>query len=194
MYTFRFMIHVALSPCFFSPCWCPFAPLSYPPLLTWNPPCCDRIRPPWSQVACKLTPPSLTLPAPSPFQIPSTTTSRLRLLLSGTFRYSWVNFHDLFFWNGSTAIFHQAVTLRMRSNNHRIGISDQCSLANRSMRRRCFRLEKIKHKKWQQSSSSISSSGESIIEVQNQWMRLICSCYPSSTEKLLTDKPSKLFF
>jgi hypothetical protein len=25
------------------------------PSLTWNPPCCDRIRPPRSQVACKLT-------------------------------------------------------------------------------------------------------------------------------------------
>ncbi len=65
-----------------------------PPLLTWNPPCCDRIRQPWSQVAFKLTSPSLILPTPSPFQMPSTqvtvfirlttTTSRLRLLLSGT--------------------------------------------------------------------------------------------------------------
>ncbi len=39
----------------------PFAPLCspfYPPLLTWNPPCCDRIRPPRSQVARKLTSPS----------------------------------------------------------------------------------------------------------------------------------------
>jgi hypothetical protein len=31
------------------------------PLLTWNPPCCDRIRPPRSQVARKLT-----FPFPSP--------------------------------------------------------------------------------------------------------------------------------
>ncbi len=31
------------------------------PLLTWNPPCCDRIRPPRSQVACKLI-----FPFPSP--------------------------------------------------------------------------------------------------------------------------------
>jgi hypothetical protein len=31
----------------------PFAPHSSP-LLTWNPPCCDRIRPPRSQVARKL--------------------------------------------------------------------------------------------------------------------------------------------
>ncbi len=42
------------SPCFFSPCSpCPlFSPLQ----LTWNPPCCDRIRPPHFQVARKLTP------------------------------------------------------------------------------------------------------------------------------------------
>ncbi len=38
----------------------PFAPFA-PLLLTWNPPCCDRIRPPWPQVARKLT-----LPFPSP--------------------------------------------------------------------------------------------------------------------------------
>jgi hypothetical protein len=31
------------------------------PLLTWNPPCCDRIRPPRYQVACKLI-----FPFPSP--------------------------------------------------------------------------------------------------------------------------------
>jgi hypothetical protein len=62
-----YMVH---SPCFIvSPCWfpllIPLAPLSNPlsnPLsLTWNPPCCDRIRPPRSQVACKLTSPFLTL-------------------------------------------------------------------------------------------------------------------------------------
>jgi hypothetical protein len=34
----------------------PLAPLFSPLQLTWNPPCCDRIRPPRSQVACKLTP------------------------------------------------------------------------------------------------------------------------------------------
>jgi hypothetical protein len=114
MYTFRSTVHVALSPCFFSPCWLPFAPLSYSPLLTWNPPCCDRICPPWSQVACKLTSPSLTLPTPSPFQIPSThviytvrlamTTSRLRLLLSGTDISIYRNLYiccrfDLYIWN-----------------------------------------------------------------------------------------------
>ncbi len=38
-----------------------------PFLLTWNPPSCDRIRPPRSQVACKLTPLVPTLyPNPSP--------------------------------------------------------------------------------------------------------------------------------
>jgi hypothetical protein len=35
----------------------PFAPLFSPSQLTWNPPCCDRIRPPRSQVARKLTSP-----------------------------------------------------------------------------------------------------------------------------------------
>ncbi len=35
----------------------PFAPLFSPSLLTWNPPCCDRIHPPRSQVAHKLTSP-----------------------------------------------------------------------------------------------------------------------------------------
>jgi hypothetical protein len=69
---------------------CPLAPLSDPLLLTWNPPSCDRIRPPWSQVACKLTSP---FPKPSPLQIPRTqdaqrlteTTSRwIRRLQTGT--------------------------------------------------------------------------------------------------------------
>ncbi len=50
---------------FVSPCWFPFVPLSNPLLLTWNPPSCDRIRPPRSQVACKLTSPVPTL-SPNP--------------------------------------------------------------------------------------------------------------------------------
>jgi hypothetical protein len=71
----------------------PLPPLSDPPLLTWNPPSCDRIRPPQSQVACKLTPRYLTLspnPPPPNSQNPITqrltkTTSRwIRRLLSGT--------------------------------------------------------------------------------------------------------------
>ncbi len=46
------------SPCFFLPLLIPpFAPLFNPSLLTWNPPCCDRIRPPRSQVVRKLTSP-----------------------------------------------------------------------------------------------------------------------------------------
>jgi hypothetical protein len=60
--------------------------------LLGNPPSCDRIRPPWSQVACKLTSPSQPFLHPYPLQIPRTqvikrltmTTSRLRRLLSGT--------------------------------------------------------------------------------------------------------------
>jgi hypothetical protein len=54
---------------FFSPCRFPFVSLSNPLLLTWNPPSCDRIRPPRSQVACKLTSPvppfTQTLPPPN---------------------------------------------------------------------------------------------------------------------------------
>jgi hypothetical protein len=74
-------------------CWIPFAPLSNPLYLLGNPPSCDRIRPPRSQVACKLTSPFSSLsPVPPPLQIPRThvikcltmTTSRIRLLLSGT--------------------------------------------------------------------------------------------------------------
>ncbi len=53
----------------------PLAPLTLlicPFPLTWNPPCCDRIRPPLSRVARKLTPLiSLTCPCgPSP-EIPT---------------------------------------------------------------------------------------------------------------------------
>jgi hypothetical protein len=66
MYTFSLIIHVALSPCSFSPYWFPFAPLSQSPLLTWNPPCCDRIRLPWSQVAHKLISSFPSLPIYSP--------------------------------------------------------------------------------------------------------------------------------
>ncbi len=46
-----------------------FAPPSNPLYLLGNPPSCDRIRPPWSQVACKLTSPfsalSQSLPPPN---------------------------------------------------------------------------------------------------------------------------------
>ncbi len=86
---------MAQSPCFLLPLLIPFCPLSLFPLLTWNSPSCDRIRPPRSQVTRKLTSPFSTLspfPIPSPLQIPSTQvnkrltmmTSRIRLLLSGT--------------------------------------------------------------------------------------------------------------
>ncbi len=88
MYNYTWRIPLA----FISPCWLPFAfPLCSPfepLLLTWNPPSCDRIRPPPSQVACKLTsldPPS---PQPSPFQIPRTPiTPRLTKTTSGTIRH-----------------------------------------------------------------------------------------------------------
>ncbi len=62
-------IHGAFSLLFVSPCQFPLSPLLYPLQLTWNPPSCDRIRPPQSQVACKLislVPPfTQTLPPPN---------------------------------------------------------------------------------------------------------------------------------
>ncbi len=70
----------------------PLTPLSNPLSLTGNPPCCDRIRPPRSQVACKLTSPFSTpfptLPPPNSqnpgYQRLTKTTLRIRRLLSGT--------------------------------------------------------------------------------------------------------------
>ncbi len=50
---------MAQSPCFLSP---PSNPL----YLLGNPPSCDRIRPLWSQVACKLTSPFFLNPFPIP--------------------------------------------------------------------------------------------------------------------------------
>ncbi len=74
----------------------PLTPLSNPLSFTWNPPCCDRIRPPRSQVACKLTSPfstlSPTLPPPNSqnpgYQHLTKTTLRIRHLLSGTLMLS----------------------------------------------------------------------------------------------------------
>ncbi len=66
----------------------PLCALLDSPLLTWNPPSCDRIRPPRSQVACKLTSPDSTLSPPSPLQIPRTpNTPRLTKTTSGTTRH-----------------------------------------------------------------------------------------------------------
>jgi hypothetical protein len=64
----------------------PFAPLS-PPSTYLEPPSCDRIRPPRSQVACKLTSPVPTLSPNPPLQIPRTPiTQRLTKTTSGTIR------------------------------------------------------------------------------------------------------------
>jgi hypothetical protein len=74
-----------ISPCFslclpFAPLCSPFSPL----LLTWNPPSCDRICPPRSQIACKLTSPDPTLspnPPPSKFPEPQLPSASLRIVL-----------------------------------------------------------------------------------------------------------------
>ncbi len=77
-----------LLPLLTPPCL-PFHPL----LLTWNPPSCDRIRSPRSQVACKLTSPVPTLYSNPPFpnsqnpncpRLTKTTSGTIRRLLSGT--------------------------------------------------------------------------------------------------------------
>ncbi len=91
MDTLGLQLYMAHSPCFCLPLQ---VSLCLPFLLTWNPPSCDRIRPPRSQVACKLTPPlSQTFTRTLPFQIPrtptaqcltTTTSGTIRRLLSGT--------------------------------------------------------------------------------------------------------------
>jgi hypothetical protein len=89
-------IYMAHSPCFLSPLAASFCLPLLPPLcspfdplsLTWNPPSCDRICPPRSQIACKLTPLDPPSPQPSPFKIPSTpNTLRLTKTTSGTTRH-----------------------------------------------------------------------------------------------------------
>jgi hypothetical protein len=87
MYTIQITIYMAHSPCLpYFPLLiplAPFAPLYDSPLLTWNPPSCDRIRPPRSRVACKLTPllshPS-PKPSPSKFPEPKLPSASLRRL------------------------------------------------------------------------------------------------------------------
>ncbi len=65
---------------FYLPLLIPLCSPLYPLLLTWNPPSCDTICPPGSQVACKLTSPVPTLsPKPSPLQIPRTPITRASL-------------------------------------------------------------------------------------------------------------------
>jgi hypothetical protein len=65
-----------------SPC-SPFSPFRSPSL-TWNPPSCDRIRPPWSPFACKLT---------SPFPFPCSYTPNSKILTPRGF--SPPNIHSL---------------------------------------------------------------------------------------------------
>ncbi len=88
-----YMVH---SPCFIVfPCLFPLLPLLPFPIpfhLLGTLLCCDRIRPPQSQVACKLTSSSSTLfptlPPPNSqdpgYQRLTKTTLRIRHLLSGT--------------------------------------------------------------------------------------------------------------
>jgi hypothetical protein len=109
MYMSTDRIYMAHSPCFpVSLCSFPLLPLFplfpllplFPFPLTWNPPSCDRIRPPRSQVTCKLTSPDppfpQTLPLPNsqnPItqRLTRTTSGRIRRLLSGTLKFSLVS-------------------------------------------------------------------------------------------------------
>jgi hypothetical protein len=67
MYTISLRIYWRFPLALYLPLLIPFCSLSRFPLLSWNPPCCDRIRPPWSQVARKLifSFPSLPICSPS---------------------------------------------------------------------------------------------------------------------------------
>ena len=75
-------IYIAHSPCFLSPLADSLLlPFLTPLYLLGNPPSCDRIRPPWSRVACKLTSPFQTLspiPPPSKFPEPQLPSASLR--------------------------------------------------------------------------------------------------------------------
>jgi hypothetical protein len=83
-----------------SPLCSPFDPF----LLTWNPPSCDRTRPPRSQVACKLTsltqPFTQTLPPPNSQKpncprLTKMTSGIIRRLLSGTITFDisrWLSY------------------------------------------------------------------------------------------------------
>ncbi len=107
MYNYTWRIPLA----FISLCQFPFSPLLYPFLLTWNPPSCDRNRPPRSQFACKLTSLAPPITQPSPLQIPRTPTAQrltkttsgtIRLLLSGTLHivhHIHAHSHLHFFWS-----------------------------------------------------------------------------------------------
>ncbi len=92
------IIHGA-SPCFNLPLLTLLCSPLLPFLLTWNPPSCDRIHPPRSQVACELAspfPPFFPTPPPSKFPGPlvaqrltKTTSGPVRRLLSGTLAELW---------------------------------------------------------------------------------------------------------
>ncbi len=59
-HNYNVQLYMAHSPCFISPCRFPFVS-PFAPFYYLEPSCCHRIRPPWSQVACKLTSPVPTL-------------------------------------------------------------------------------------------------------------------------------------
>ncbi len=80
---------MAHSPCFFTPLAnSPLFPFPTPFYLLGTPPSCDRICPPRSQVACKLTSPDPPFPQTLPLQIPRTQIAqRLTTMTSGSIRH-----------------------------------------------------------------------------------------------------------
>jgi hypothetical protein len=97
---------MALSPCFLLP----LADFLLPPflflLLTWNPPCCNRIRPSWSQVARELISPFPSLPIPSPFQNPDPLgLSRAKCAPTKTTSQHWLASPAHLYYSLSTSFF-----------------------------------------------------------------------------------------
>jgi hypothetical protein len=148
-------MYMAHSPCFavlpLLPLLIPLFSLSNPLSLTWNPPSCDRIRPPRSQVACKLTSPSQPSPQPSPLQIPitqitlrltKTTLRRIRRLLSRTVCMAWLGCcrdmkpenvlvgrasqHKVKIPTENSQIFHKPVVLYTKNNKKLCAAHCQC--------------------------------------------------------------------
>jgi hypothetical protein len=108
------------------------------------------------------------------------------------FRDFRVSFHDLLLKNQVAAVSHEAVTLRMMSNNRisALVINDHLLIEETSGEYSSDRkrLEKISTIILQVTLDRFLNLGsnlhlkESIVHVKNRWMRLICGCYSSSAE------------
>ncbi len=87
-------IYMAHSPCFLSPLAdSPLLPFPIPLYLLGNPPSCDRIRPPWSPIACKLN---------SPFPFPCSYTPNSKIPTPPGFLTSKYTFIRMASWTWLT--------------------------------------------------------------------------------------------